>query len=267
MVLSALSNQDVEVVGFLDNDRTKWGKTIDGVKVYGDVSVIDKCGSIDEIIIASINGMDTIKEQIMAAGVSLIKINTSFMTVMIQARINFAECFAKINADKLNGCSIAEGGVFQGDFSKELNRIFSKNKLYLFDTFEGFDLRDIEQEKLHSFSDAEGGHLNITSEELVMSKMPYKQMVEIRKGYFPESTSELENEKFAFVNLDFDLYSPTLAGLEFFFPRLIPGGAILVHDYFSNSYLGVREAVSKYEEKNKLIKAPIGDNCSIVIIK
>jgi O-methyltransferase len=43
----------------------------------------------------------------------------------------------------------------------------------------------------------------------------------------------LEGELFAFVSLDFDKYEPTLAGLEFFYPRVAPGGFVFVHDYTS----------------------------------
>ena len=38
-------------------------------------------------------------------------------------------------------------------------------------------------------------------------------------------------EKFAFVSLDTDLYKPTLAGLEFFWPRMSKGGFIFIHDF------------------------------------
>ena len=41
----------------------------------------------------------------------------------------------------------AEAGVFEGDFAKWINQYFPDRKLYLFDTFEGFDMRDIEKEK------------------------------------------------------------------------------------------------------------------------
>jgi O-methyltransferase len=33
------------------------------------------------------------------------------------------------------------------------------------------------------------------------------------------------------VLLDADLFAPIKAGLELFWPRLVPGGLILVHDY------------------------------------
>lgn len=224
MLLSTLSDKDVEVVGFLDNDKTKWGEKIDGIEVVGNADVIHRFGEIDEIIIASINGMETIKEELLTVGVPIYKINTSFMEVMIQARIYFVKCFAQINADKIRNYSIAEAGVFQGDFAKELNHIFGKNKLYLFDSFEGFDLRDIEKEFKNNFSDASMGHLSMTSMEMVWNKMENKENVIFKKGYFPETTVGLEEERFIFVNLDFDLYNPTLAGLQFFFPRVISGG-------------------------------------------
>ena len=35
--------------------------------------------------------------------------------------------------------SVAELGVYQGEFSKYINQVFSQRKLFLFDTFKGFE--------------------------------------------------------------------------------------------------------------------------------
>ena len=43
--------------------------------------------------------------------------------------------------------SIAELGVFKGDTAWKLNALFPQQRLYLFDTFQGFDPRDIKEEK------------------------------------------------------------------------------------------------------------------------
>jgi O-methyltransferase len=51
------------------------------------------------------------------------------------------------------------------------------------------------------------------------------------KGYFPDTADAVKDIRFAFVNMDADLHNPTKAGLEFFYPRLSPGGIILIHDY------------------------------------
>ena len=42
--------------------------------------------------------------------------------------------------------SVAECGVYKGEFAKEINRLFPDRDLYLFDTVEGFDVRSIEAE-------------------------------------------------------------------------------------------------------------------------
>ena len=55
--------------------------------------------------------------------------------------------------------------------------------------------------------------------------------VVLRPGYVPDTLAGLEDERFAFVLLDLDLYEPTIASLEFFYPRLAPGGYLVMHDY------------------------------------
>lgn len=69
--------------------------------------------------------------------------------------------------------------------------------------------------------------LSNTSVESVLSKMPYSNNCVICKGYFPDKTIGLEEERYLFVNIDVDLYKPILAGLEYFWPRMIPGGIYL----------------------------------------
>jgi O-methyltransferase len=47
------------------------------------------------------------------------------------------------------------------------------------------------------------------------------------------------------VNLDADLYNPTKKGLEYFYPRLSPGGVIIVHDY-NFKWPGIKKAVDEF---------------------
>lgn len=68
-----------------------------------------------------------------------------------------------------------------------------------------------------------------------IGKMPHPSNCVIRKGYFPETADGLEME-FCFVNLDMDLYEPILERLRFFYPRMVNGVAILVHDYIMRDF-------------------------------
>ena len=46
-------------------------------------------------------------------------------------------------------------GVFRGEFASKINKCFPNSKLYLFDTFEGFDERDVKIELDRKFSGSE----------------------------------------------------------------------------------------------------------------
>lgn len=271
-VLAAELSQAGTVIGFVDNNSNLWGTKVDGIPVLGNGEILNEI-EYDEIIIASTMHFDEIKQDCIEHGVEESKFNHEIitrLTVEIQARVNFLRDFAKISPKEENAC-VAEGGVYQGMFSREINTYFPDRTLYLFDTFEGFDRRDVEVELDEGLSNVKEHYYGETSVELVLNKLPHRDKVVIRRGFFPETLTGLENEKFIFVNLDFDLYAPILAGLEFFYPRMVEGGVILVHDYFTKFYHGVKKAVEEFEQKlgskDRLVKMPIGDGISLAIFK
>ena len=160
--------------------------------------------------------------------------------------------------------SAAELGVYQGDFAKLINHYFPDRKLYLFDTFEGFDEKDAEADRAGQYSGADFD-FSETSEELVLGKMEHKENCIIRKGWFP-ATAEGIDDRFCFVSLDADLYQPILAGLEFFYPRLVRWGVIMVHDFNNEGYSGVRQAVREFCEKNSTNYVCLPDICGSAVI-
>lgn len=164
----------------------------------------------------------------------------------------------RISANAVEG-ALAELGTYRGDFAWQLNERFPDRKLYLFDTFDGFDERDIRVERQMSTSRAAVHDSSNTRDRDVLTRMPYEDQVVIRKGFFPETAQGLE-ERFALVSIDVDLYAPTLAGLEYFYPRLVSGGAILLHDYNSMQFDGVRKAVDEYERRHGMLPLiPLSD--------
>src|SRR5690554_2814099 len=69
-------------------------------------------------------------------------------------RVSTVELIAREVRERNIQGSVAELGVYKGDFSKLISEIFPDRKIYLFDTFEGFSQDDIEIEKHESFSQA-----------------------------------------------------------------------------------------------------------------
>ncbi|MCR1824121.1 TylF/MycF family methyltransferase, partial [Terrisporobacter muris] len=173
---------------------------------------------------------------------------------------------SEINEQKLEG-EVAELGVYKGKFASEINRLFPNKKLYLFDTFEGFNSEDVSIENSHGYSKAKVGDFSDTNMELVKNQLPYKEQAIFIKGYFPESVKE-ELPSFCFVSLDTDLYKPTYEGLKVFYPKLVKGGMIIIHDYNSTQFPGVKDAVKEFCIENNAFLVPLCDmHGSAVLIK
>jgi O-methyltransferase len=172
-------------------------------------------------------------------------------------------CYEEIINKGVKG-NIAEVGVYKGVFAKRLNKLFSGRTLYLFDTFEGFDGKDVEVEKNSGYSKGDQDFSD-TSVQMVMSSMPYPEKCVVKKGFFPDTASDVE-DSFCFVSLDADLYEPILQGLIFFYPRLEKGGYIFIHDFNNDEYKGARPAVLKYCSENGINYVPIPDSGGTVII-
>ena len=133
----------------------------------------------------------------------------------------------------------AELGVYRGFFARCINQLLPDRKLYLFDSFEGFAGEAYATEAFQK------AHANTTAEK-VMAIMPHPGQVTLKPGFFPGSLEGLE-ERFCLVSLDVDFYQTTLDGLRYFWPRLSPGGCLLLHDWGSPKLPGVAKALADYE--------------------
>ena len=170
---------------------------------------------------------------------------------------------AEINNRNLKG-NVAELGVYAGGFAKFINDYFPNRTLYLFDTFEGFDKRDVAVEHKNDFSAGSDDFSN-TSIEAVLKIMPFPEICIPKKGYFPESALGVE-DSFVFVSIDADLYTPIYEGLKFFYPRLVNGGYIFVHDFNNELYKGARKAVEQFCREQNIGFVPIADSAGTAII-
>ena len=154
--------------------------------------------------------------------------------------------------DKVPGAA-AELGVYRGQFARCVNRLLPDRTLYLFDSFQGFDKAAGAGEAIQAAHEK-------TSAEKVLSVMPNPERIVLKPGFFPDSLGGLE-ETFCFVSLDVDFEAATLAGLTYFWPRLSPGGYLMLHDWGNPGLPGPALALERYQEKlgRKLPAVPIPD--------
>jgi O-methyltransferase len=146
--------------------------------------------------------------------------------------------------------AMAEVGVFQGSSAQIICEAKDDCFLYLFDTFSGLpEPTGMETRLLRR------GQFS-ASLPAVKGLLEAYTNVRFHPGVFPQSATGMDAVRFSLVHLDADLYSSTLAGLEFFYPRMVPGGIIIAHDY--STLPGVARAFAEFlsERPEAVIELP-----------
>ena len=148
------------------------------------------------------------------------------------------------------GGEMAEVGVYQGCSARMISLASGGAPLHLFDTFRG-----LPEPETHEHDRMREGHY-AASLDGVRAYLADRPDVAFYPGLFPETAGPVAEKRFSFVHLDVDLKAGTLACLRFFYPRMLPGGIIVTHDY---SYLdGVRAAFDEFLEgrRERAIELP-----------
>lgn len=134
---------------------------------------------------------------------------------------------------------IAEVGVYAGSTAKIICEAKGDRRFHICDTFAGLPKPTAEDGGV----EAEGRFAcSLSSIQKYLAAYPN---LEFHQGFCPDSVrGKLDDTRFCFVHLDVDLYTSTKQCLEYFFPRLVPGGVLISHDY---SVLdGVRQAFAEF---------------------
>ena len=175
----------------------------------------------------------------------------------------FCLVFDQIAKEGLQG-NFAELGVNKGHTAALLATFARRigTTAYLLDTFEGFstqDLQGIDAGREIEFAD--------TSLEKVREWVGEDNVTYI-KGFFPASAVQMSDDLlFSLVHIDCDLYAPARSALEYFYPRMVPGGFIIIHDYHSLYWDGLEQAVDEFFADKPESLVPVPDACGSVVVR
>ena len=133
--------------------------------------------------------------------------------------------YSVARAQALREGAMAEVGVFRGGSARLICEAKGGKPLHLFDTFEGLPDR----------TDADSPHYQDHHYRCGLSDVQaYLQKYEnvhFHPGLFPDSAHDVPEQSYCFAHFDVDLYESTKSCLEYFYPRMIPGGLMVSHDY------------------------------------
>ncbi|WP_322006057.1 TylF/MycF/NovP-related O-methyltransferase [Paraburkholderia tropica] len=177
----------------------------------------------------------------------------------------FAFCLIldQLVKDNIQG-DFVELGVFKGHSAQFLAAVGRRlgRVTYLMDTFEGFNAKDLSEDE----SQLKGAFAD-TSLDAVRARVGDEQTVFI-KGHFPDSAAQLPGGmKYSLVHIDCDLGEPMAAGLKYFYPRMQPGGFLIMHDYNSLYWDGAELAVDNFFSDKPEGIVPLPDFCGSVVVR
>lgn len=169
----------------------------------------------------------------------------------------------------------AECGIFRGTSAliacraaRTLVPAYSGAGLHLIDSFEG--LADPTEEDRFEGRESTDASPFIRGAYAAAIDFARATLVEFPgvsyyKGWIPAVFEALPACKWSFVHLDVDHFAPTYAGLDYFYPRLSPGGVIICDDYGSPTFPGARRAWHRYCDENTVPFVVLDTGQSVIL--
>lgn len=159
--------------------------------------------------------------------------------------------------------AIVECGVFRGNslvrfagFSKLWGAAADK-KIIGFDSFGGFPETGFEPDKKQRqkfIADAGGQSISVSQLSRVLRHKRIEENVELVAGDITKTVPEYVRKnprlKICLLNLDVDIYEPTVTILEYLYPLIVSGGVLILDDY--GVFPGETKAVDDYFRGKKI---------------
>ena len=169
---------------------------------------------------------------------------------------------------QLEGGDYLELGVYRGSTARIIHELMDPAAtLFLLDTYQGFDEKDIKAEKAASATDT---RFVLTTPEAVAAYVgggkPQANVKPVQ-GWFPETYRELEDRRWRFIHIDLDLYKPMKTALTMLWPSLLPGGVLLLHDYGCHGFPGAKQAVDEFADEVGLQPIVLADRWGSAVFR
>jgi len=182
--------------------------------------------------------------------------------------VGFVRATAGVEGATLEaGCYRGLSSLIMCETVREMDPGFDGSGHVIVDSFEGLS-EPVAADGASSVARHGEGAFADTSVERVRETLAGFPGVEMHRGWIPDVLGTLPERRYRFVHLDLDLYEPISASLEYFYPRVSPGGVILVDDYGpmpNGSYPGCAAACRAFGERRGVWAAPLSAGNAVFI--
>lgn len=148
--------------------------------------------------------------------------------------------------------AVVEFGCYVGTTSLFIRRLLDEQgqsairEFHVYDSFDGLPTK-APQDSSAAGVDFTAGKLAVSKKEFLNQfRAAHRHSPVIHKDWFSDLTAADIPEPIAFAFLDGDFYDSILDSLKLVWPRLSPGGVVLIDDYGREALPGVERAVGEY---------------------
>jgi len=157
---------------------------------------------------------------------------------------------------------VVECGCFRGlssylmcNYLRRHDSGFTGKGYHIFDSFQGLSVPTTEDEipedhaNAKNLKDMTRTGAFAASFKHVKDNLKAFPDIEFHPGWIPLTFGGVPERTYKFAHIDVDLYDPTLNCLEYFYPRLVAGGALVSDDY---GWPGAQQAMEEFCAERKI---------------
>jgi O-methyltransferase len=168
------------------------------------------------------------------------------------------QCVERVLKQEIPG-DLLEAGVWRGGaciLMRAVLKAFGDRQrlVWLADSFEGMPKQSAYREDLRDTHWKHNDVLSVSLSEVKAAFLRYgllDDQVRFLPGWFHESLPGAPVGPLALLRIDGDMYGSTMDALTHLYPRLSPGGFLIVDDY--GAVRGCRKAVDQYRQSQGIV--------------
>lgn len=146
----------------------------------------------------------------------------------VQTLVKLAAASSHLTGDYVE-CGVDTGGTARAVMAYLGDEAFADRTFYLFDTFRGLVGEQLDKEQHEGEHISEERYPDVS--EVVRANFADKPFVRIVEGTVPDTLTQYDGDRVAFLHIDMNAAYPEVETLKFFWPMLAPGAPVVFDDY------------------------------------
>ena len=186
--------------------------------------------------------------------------DTFWVDWLIAFAAKYAITFTKNNNLNFVECGVGDGNTAFHALSqlKSKPQLLSETKMWLYDSWDAMQSKHLDvSEKQY-----DGRYSDLDINACKNNLKEFKEITIYNQGYVPEVFESIPKhpDKVNYLHIDLNSAGPSMAALEFFYPKMLDRGVIIFDDYGGKNYSKMRNQIDEFlsDKKGVLLEIPTG---------